>query len=48
MICIGQNQKITISGNNKTLLNVFGEIEKQSGLSISYNQTKLDVNRKIG
>ena len=48
MICLGQNQKITISGNNKTLLNVFGEIEKQSGLSISYNQTKLDVNRKIG
>ena len=48
MICLGQNQKITISGNNKTLLNIFGEIEKQSGLSISYNQTKLDVNRKIG
>lgn len=45
--CWGQNQRITISGNNKTLLSIFEEIEKQTGLSIAYNQTKLDVNRKI-
>lgn len=47
VICWGQNQRITISGNNKTLLNIFEDIEKQTGLSIAYNQTKLDVTRKI-
>lgn len=43
----GQNQRITITGNNNTILKVFEEIEKQTGLSIAYNQTKLDINRKI-
>lgn len=43
----GQNQRISISGNNNTVLQIFEEIEKQTGLSIAYNQTKLDVNKKI-
>lgn len=46
-ICLGQNQKITISGNNKTRVQIFKEIEKQTGLNISYNQTKLNVNKEI-
>lgn len=46
-ICWGQNQLITITGNNKTILSIFEDIEKQTGLSITYNQTKLDVNKKI-
>lgn len=43
----GQNQRVTITGKNKTILKAFEEIEKQTGLSIAYNQTKLDTNRKI-
>ena len=31
VICWGQNQRITISGNNNTLLNIFEDIEKQTG-----------------
>ena len=46
-ICWGQSQQVTITGNNKTLLKVFEEIEKQTGFSIAYNQTKLDVNRPV-
>lgn len=46
-ICWGQNQLITITGKDKTILSIFEEIEKQTGLSITYNQTKLDVNKKI-
>lgn len=44
----GQNQRITIASENKTLLQIFEEIEKQTGLSIAYNQTKLDVDKQIG
>lgn len=42
-----QNQRVTIAGNNNTILKAFEEIEKQTGLSIAYNQTKLNVNKKI-
>ena len=41
----GQNQRITITGNNNTILKVFEEIEKQTGISIAYNQTKLDITK---
>ncbi len=41
----GQNQRISVVAKNKTLLSVFENIEKQTGLSVAYNQTKLDVNR---
>lgn len=43
----GQSQHVTITGKNKTILKAFEEIEKQTGLSIAYNQTKLDTNRQI-
>lgn len=43
----GQNQRVTITGKNKTILKAFEEIEKQTGLSIAYNQTKLDTNKQI-
>lgn len=43
----GQNQHVTIAGNNKTILKVFEEIEKQTGLSVAYNQTKLNIDRKV-
>lgn len=42
-----QNQRVSISANNKTLLSVFEEIEKQTGLSIAYNQTKLNINKIV-
>ena len=34
-------------GNNQSLQKVFEQIEEQTQLSITYNQTRLDVNRKI-
>lgn len=43
----GQNQRVTITGKSKTILKAFEEIEKQTGLSIAYNQTKLDTNKQI-
>lgn len=43
----GQNQLVTIYGNNQTLIKIFQQIEKQTSLSISYNATRLDVKRKI-
>ena len=46
-IVCGQTQQITIKGNNQSLLDVFQQIEKQTNLSIAYNQTKLDINKKV-
>lgn len=46
-IAWGQHQRISIVAKNKTLLSVFEEIERQTGLSIAYNQTKLNVNKII-
>lgn len=43
----GQNQRISVYGNNQSLQKVFEQIEEQTQLSITYNQTRLDVNRKI-
>ena len=43
----GQNQRISVYGNNQSLQKVFEQIEKQTQLGITYNQTRLDVNRKI-
>lgn len=43
----GQNERVTISSKDKTLLSIFEEIEKQTGFSIAYNQTKLDVTKKV-
>ena len=46
-IIYGQTQQVTIHGNNQPLLNVFKQLEKQTNLSIAYNQTKLDVNKEV-
>lgn len=43
----GQNQQITVSIKNQSLLKVFETIEAQTDLSIAYNQTKLDVKQKV-
>ncbi|MBU3041422.1 TonB-dependent receptor [Bacteroides sp. HF-4919] len=43
----GQNQRISVYGNNQSLQKVFEQIEQQTKLSVTYNQTKLDVNKKI-
>ncbi len=42
-IAFGQNQPVTVSVKNQPLLKVFESIEKQTKLSIAYNQTKLNV-----
>lgn len=46
-IAFGQNQQITVSMKNQSLLKVFESIEAQTNLSIAYNQTKLDVRQKV-
>lgn len=43
----GQNQQVTIKERNQTLLKAFEEIEKQTGITVAYNETKLDVNKKV-
>lgn len=42
-----QNQKISIPKGTTTLQKVFQEIEKQTDLSVDYNQSKLDINKKV-
>lgn len=39
-------KKLTLTGGQITLLQAFESIEKQTGMSIVYNQSKLDVNQK--
>lgn len=43
----GQNQLVTVSGKNITLLKAFESIERQTQLSITYSRTKLDVGRTL-
>lgn len=43
----GQNQPITLSGNKIPLLKAFETIEKQTQFSITYNQTRLNVNQAV-
>jgi TonB-linked SusC/RagA family outer membrane protein len=42
-----QNQKITLPKGTITIQQIFQEIEKQTDLSVDYNQSRLDVSRKI-
>lgn len=46
-ILYAQGQTVTIDGNSKSLLQIFEQIEKQTQLSVAYNQTKLNVNQKV-
>lgn len=42
-----QNQKINLPIGNLTFKKIFNEIEKQTGLSIGYNQTRLNVSQTL-
>jgi TonB-linked SusC/RagA family outer membrane protein len=42
-----QNQKITLPRKPITLLAAFEEIEKQTNLTVAYNEATIDVNRNI-
>lgn len=42
-----QNQKINLPIGNLTFKKIFNEIEKQTGLSIDYNQTRLNVSQNL-
>lgn len=44
---MAQNEKITLSGNDITLRSAFEQIEKQSGLTIAYSESRVDVNRTV-
>ncbi|GKG72565.1 SusC/RagA family TonB-linked outer membrane protein [Parabacteroides sp. AM58-2XD] len=43
----GQNQKISLPKGTTTLQKVFQEIEKQTDLSVDYNQSKLNINKQV-
>ena len=43
----GQNQKISHPKGTTTLQKVFQEIEKQTDLSVDYNQSKLNINKQV-
>lgn len=42
-----QNQKISLSQNNITLQKAFESVERQAQISINYNKTKLNVNKRL-
>jgi TonB-linked SusC/RagA family outer membrane protein len=42
-----QNQKVTLTGDNITLRTAFNQIEKQTQLTIDYEEFSLDSNKKI-
>lgn len=42
-----QEPEVSIQGRDLTLKQVFKQIEEQTKYTVAYNQTKLDVNRKI-
>jgi TonB-linked SusC/RagA family outer membrane protein len=44
---ISQNQKVTITGTNVTLRSAFDQIEKQTQMSVDYEQFSLDHNKKV-
>lgn len=46
-LVFAQNQTVTVTGKNLSLLKAFGAIEKQTQLSIAYNQTQLDVKHLV-
>lgn len=46
-VIYGQDHKITLAEGNTTLIKAFEAIEKQSPYSISYNQSKLNVNKAV-
>jgi hypothetical protein len=46
-LLIAQEKKITIQEKNSSLENVFAQIEKQTGYSIAYDRSKIDVKKKI-
>lgn len=43
----GQNQKINLPEGTFTIQRVFQEIEKQTDLSVDYNQSKLNIKKEI-
>ena len=42
-----QNTKLSLSGNNMTLEEVFGKIEDQTDFSFFYNLNQLNANKKV-
>ncbi len=42
-----QNKKISINRNDISIKQIFTEIEKQTSYSIGYNETDLDINKRI-
>lgn len=42
-----QNQSVKITGANLTLKNIFQQIESQTNLSVGYDESTLDVQKKI-
>lgn len=43
----GQNQKINLAKGTTTIQKVFQEIEKQTDLSVDYNQSKINISKQI-
>lgn len=44
---VAQNQKISLSGTSITLRTAFSEIEKQTNMSVDYDETILNLNKQI-
>lgn len=46
-LMLAQNQKVTFKASTSTIQKVFEEIEKQTKLTVSYNQTQLDIAQAV-
>lgn len=46
-LLIAQEKKITIQEKNISLENIFAQIEKQTGYSIAYDRSKIDIKKKM-
>lgn len=44
---ISQNQSVNITGTNITIKSVFEQIEKQTGLTVAWDESAIDVNQRI-
>jgi hypothetical protein len=46
-IVLAQNKTITIQGKNIPLKDIFEQIEKQTGYSIAFNQSEIDLTKQV-
>ena len=47
IVAYAQNQRVKMPGNQMTVAQLFREIESQTGMSVDYDASKVDVSAKV-